>query len=268
VRSLIVEAPGARENRGLKSAQSNGGLADATDFLCQYGAHGRTRCCCTAELERLGERSPVLSAHLDAATAHLLDLIREFDARAGWNTGFRRCRVAVVAVGSTEPARERVRVARALGTLPAALAQALARATVVCESAGADARCDPETQERLSRWPGGTPSTSSHVRGWRRVDRQAEAREAARRHTSRALHVYQDEDGMVVFRGRLAPEVGAVLIRPDGGPRSAVSKSALPKNVPAGNAWRDVSAEPPTMPSSRRTRWRSSPEKNPRSTTG
>src|SRR6266850_2873399 len=44
VRSLIVEAPGARENRGVKSAQSNGGLADEDRFLCHHGAHGRTRC--------------------------------------------------------------------------------------------------------------------------------------------------------------------------------------------------------------------------------
>jgi hypothetical protein len=27
------------------------------------------------------------------------------------------------------------------------------------------------------------------------------------------LHVYQDVDGMVTIRGRLAPEVGAVLIQ-------------------------------------------------------
>jgi len=41
------------------------------------------------------------------------------------------------------------------------------------------------------------------VRGWRRVDRQAEAKESARRHATRALHVYEDEDGTVVVRGRL-----------------------------------------------------------------
>src|SRR5439155_1648350 len=51
------------------------------------------------------------------------------------------------------------------------------------------------------------------VRGWRRVDRQAEAKESARQHASRALHVYEDEDGTVVVRGRLAPEVGALLRR-------------------------------------------------------
>ena len=38
---------------------------------------------CTAELERLGDEIAELSAHLDAATARLLELIREFDARAG-----------------------------------------------------------------------------------------------------------------------------------------------------------------------------------------
>jgi len=45
----------------------------------------------SAELDRLGDEIAELSAHLDAATARLLDLIREFDAREGWNTGFRSC---------------------------------------------------------------------------------------------------------------------------------------------------------------------------------
>ena len=44
-----------------------------------------------AELDRLGNEIAELSAHLDAATARLLDLIREFDARGGWNAGFRSC---------------------------------------------------------------------------------------------------------------------------------------------------------------------------------
>jgi hypothetical protein len=51
------------------------------------------------------------------------------------------------------------------------------------------------------------------VRGWRRVDRLAEAQESAARHKRRALHVFEDEDGMVVVRGRLAPEEGAVLMQ-------------------------------------------------------
>ena len=73
-----------------------------------------------AEMDRLGDAIAELSAHVEAATARLLDLIREFDARGGWNTRFSSCaawlsRRAGLDVGA---ARERVRVARALGTLP------------------------------------------------------------------------------------------------------------------------------------------------------
>jgi hypothetical protein len=80
------------------------------------------------ELKRLGDEIAELSAHLDAATARLLDLIREFDAQGGWNTGFRSCAEWLswrtgLDLGA---AREKVRVARALGSLPR-LAQALAR---------------------------------------------------------------------------------------------------------------------------------------------
>src|SRR5207245_1729625 len=45
----------------------------------------------TAELDRLGDEIAELSAHLEAATARLLDLIREFDARQGWSNGFTSC---------------------------------------------------------------------------------------------------------------------------------------------------------------------------------
>src|SRR5436190_23204648 len=82
-------------------------------------------------LDRLGDEIAELSAHLDAATARLLDLIREFDARGGWNHGFRSCadwlswRVGL----DKGAARERVRVARALGVLPH-LARAFARGEV------------------------------------------------------------------------------------------------------------------------------------------
>ena len=81
-----------------------------------------------AELDRLGDEIAVLSAHLDAATARLLELIREFDARGGWNTGFRSCAAWLSwRIGlDLGAARERVRVARALGPLPL-LAEALTR---------------------------------------------------------------------------------------------------------------------------------------------
>jgi hypothetical protein len=71
-------------------------------------------------LDRLGDEIAELSAHLDAAAARLLDLIRRFDAAGGWNSGFRSCaewlswRIGL----DMGAAREKVRVARALATLP------------------------------------------------------------------------------------------------------------------------------------------------------
>ena len=103
------------------------------------------------ELDQLGDEIAELSAHIEAATAPLLDLIREFDARAGWNTGFRSCAAWLSwRVGlDLGAARERVRVARALGTLPR-LAQALARGELSYAKVRALTRvATPETEARL-----------------------------------------------------------------------------------------------------------------------
>ena len=106
-------------------------------------------------------------------------------------------------------------MARALGTLPR-LAQALARGELSYAKIRALTRvATPETEERLLAV--GRAGTAEHVerivRGWRRVDRNAEAMESAKRHAGRGLRVYQDEDGMMIVRGRLAPEVGALLVQ-------------------------------------------------------
>jgi hypothetical protein len=139
-----------------------------------------------AELDRLGDEIAELAANLDAATARLLDLIRDFDARGGWNHGFRSCahwlnwRVGL----DLGAAREHVRVARALGSLPR-LRDALARGELSYSKIRAITRvATPETEEQLLAV--GKAGTACHVerivRGWRRVDRLAESREDARQH--------------------------------------------------------------------------------------
>ena len=117
----------------------------------------------TVELDRLGDEIAELSAHLEAATARLLTLIREFDARGGWNTGFRSCaewlgwRVGL----DLRAARERVRVARALETLPP-LAEALARGELSYAKVRALTRvATPETEARLLGV--GRAGTAAHV---------------------------------------------------------------------------------------------------------
>src|SRR5437764_10185319 len=229
------DGSGAPPKPGCRVAPTEGGLAMDT-----------------LSLDQLGDQIAELSAHLDAATARLLDLIREFEARGGWNNGVRSCAAWLTWRAGLAPgvARERVRVARALGSLPR-LAQALARGELSYSKVRALTRvATPETEERLLAV--GRAGTAEHVerivRGWRRVDRLAEAKETARRHTSRALHVYQDEDGMVVIRGRLAPEVGAALIQALTAAREALYHKAHAQHVPAGTSGADVSTEPPTMP--------------------
>src|SRR5262245_56962023 len=204
---------------------------------------------CPRDLDQLGDEIAELSAHLEAATASLLDLIREFDARAGWNTGFRSCAAWLSwRVGlDLGAARERVRVARALGTLPR-LACALASGELSYAKVRALTRvATPETEEQLLAV--GRAGTACHVerivRGWRRVDRIAEAREARRQHVSRALHVYQEEDGMVTVRGRLTPEVGALLVQALAAARESLYQQARAKSGDVLAA--DVSAETPTM---------------------
>ena len=189
----------------------------------------------------------MLSAHLDAATARLLDLIREFDARGGWNSGFCSCAAWLSwRVGlDLGAARERVRVARALGTLPL-LAQALARGELSYAKVRALTRvATPETEERLLAV--GHAGTAAHVerivRGWRCVDRRAEARETKHRHAMRALHVYHDEDGMVVVRGRLEPEIGALLLQALAAARESLYQRTQERDR-AATGFGNVSAEP------------------------
>jgi Domain of unknown function (DUF222)/HNH endonuclease len=199
-------------------------------------------------LDRLGDEIAELSVHLDAATARLLGLIREFDARGGWNNGFRSCaewlswRVGL----DLGAAREKVRVARALATLPR-LAQALAHGELSYAKVRALTRvATPDTEERLLAI--GRAGTAEHVerivRGWRRMDRKAEEDEARRQYVNRALYVFPAEDGTVTIRGRLAPEAGALLLKALTAAREALYRRERAENPTVQAA--DVSAEPST----------------------
>ncbi len=166
--------------------------------------------------EALGNRIAEAAACIQAATYELLVLIRQFDERTGWE-GFASCahwlswRIGL----APGPAREHVRVARALADLPL-LSAAMQRGKVSYSKVRAVTRvATPETEQDLLDLA--LAGTAAHVeqvvRSWRRVDRAAEAAEDRQRHDSRALDTWVDDDGMVVVRGRLTPEVGAVLRR-------------------------------------------------------
>jgi hypothetical protein len=72
-------------------------------------------------LEQLEERICELAAHLAAGTCRFLQLVAEFDARGGWATwDLPSCAAWLAWKCQVAPgtAREQVRVARALGSLP------------------------------------------------------------------------------------------------------------------------------------------------------
>jgi hypothetical protein len=198
-------------------------------------------------MHRLGDEIAELAAHLNAGTARLLALIREFDAGWGWATGFKSCahwlswRIGL----DRGAAREKVRVARALGGLPQ-LEQALACGELSYSKVRALTRvATPETEDRLLAV--GKAGTAAHVekivRGWRYIDRQAETEEAAKQHRNRGLQVYTDEDGMVVVRGRLEPEAGALFLR-----ALDAARETLYQKARVQGATLDSLSEPPSEP--------------------
>ena len=168
------------------------------------------------EAERLGNGIAELAARIQAATYELLVMIRAFDEREGWS-GFKSCAHWLnwrtgLALGA---AREKVRVARALGDLPL-LSDAMRHGRISYSKVRALTRvATPANERRLLHFAECAPASYVErlARAWCRVDRVEEAADERRRHERRQLTTWVDDDGMVVIRGRLSPEVGAVVGR-------------------------------------------------------
>ena len=168
------------------------------------------------ELELLGNQIAELSARIDAATYDLLCHLHEFDLRHGWE-GWRSCAHWLnwrtgLDLGA---AREKLRVAAALADLNH-VAAAMARGQLSYSKVRALTRvASPATEARLLAVALSATAAQVErlVRAWRRVDRDAQPDAEQVLLASRALSMHVDEDGMVVLRGRLPPEVGAVLLR-------------------------------------------------------
>ena len=167
-----------------------------------------------AELELLGNQIAELSARIDAATYELLCRLHEFDLRHGWE-GWRSCAHWLnwrtgLDLGA---AREKLRVAAALADLNH-VAAAMARGQLSYSKVRALTRvASPATEARLLAVAlcATAAQVERLVRAWRRVDRDAQPDAEQVLLASRALSMHMDEDGMVVLRGRLPPEVGALL---------------------------------------------------------
>ena len=167
--------------------------------------------------ERMGEEIAALAARIDAATYELLVLIREFDEEEGWSCGFLTCAHWLTWRIGLAPgaARERVRVARALGDLPL-MSAAMSRGELSYSKLRALTRiATPDTEQSLVDLgrTGTAAQVERVVRSWRRIDRTVEAHDDELRDASSHVTTHIDENGMFVIRGCLAPEAGEVLMK-------------------------------------------------------
>jgi hypothetical protein len=165
--------------------------------------------------EALGDEIARLSAHLNAATYQLLVLIRAFDEREGWANGFLSCAhwLAWRTGISARPAREKVRVARALAPL-ARISQAMANGTLSYSKVRALTRvATPDNEEDLLDVARHATAAQLEklVRAWKRVEALNDPENEEQRHQNRFLRLHQDDDGSYRIQGRLDPEVGALL---------------------------------------------------------
>ena len=192
-------------------------LGPSGDSLSERRLHTARTLDGATESERLGEAIAELAARLHAATYELLVLLREFDERAGWNNGFLSCAHWLhwrtgIDLGA---AREKVRVAKALASLQL-VSNAMQRGTISYAKVRALTRVATSENEGVLldfALAGTAAHVERFVRAWRRVDRVEAARETEARHLRRELSTWVDDDGMVVIRGRLSPEIGAVVQR-------------------------------------------------------
>ena len=168
------------------------------------------------DLDLLGDRIATLSARIQAATYELLCYLREFDRHYGWE-GFRSCAHWLnwrtgLDLGA---AREKLRVAAALADLnhlSAAMACGRLSYSVV---RGLTRVATPDNEAHLVAIACCATGAQVErlVRAWRQADREALPDAEKARLARRALSTRVDEDGMVVLRARLTPEVGAVVLR-------------------------------------------------------
>ncbi|MEX2527505.1 MAG: DUF222 domain-containing protein, partial [Gemmatimonadota bacterium] len=175
----------------------------------------------TDSLEALEHEITTLSAHVHAAEHRLLVLIAEFDRRGGWKPGghpscaeWLHFRTGI----DRGAARERVRAAHALQGLPR-VSEAMSRGELSFSKVRALTRLgdglDEQAEEELVEFARQATAAELEklVRGWKLLGRADEAELERRRHASRWFSIFPDDDGMYVVRGRLDPEVGALLMR-------------------------------------------------------
>jgi hypothetical protein len=177
-----------------------------------------------------------LTGHLNAGNARWLALIAELDRRRGWaEWGVKSCAHWLnwkcgIGLGA---AREKVRVARALATLPG-IASAMSEGRASYFKARELTRvATPANEGYLLNIAlcGAASHVEDVVRGYRRaLDAQELTREALQER-DQSLWYHTEPGGSLVIRGRVPAEIGALFKR---ALEAAEDSLPIPRNVPVG----------------------------------
>ena len=164
--------------------------------------------------EELGQEIASLSAHLDAATHRLLECIRGFDEACGWyEQGAVSCAHWLAWRVGWDPgtARERVRVARALGKLPA-IDEALRSGRLSYAKVRALTRvATPETEPKLLEMA--LVATGAQLERLCRGYRAVGEGERAPAPEERSVHQRLLPGGMVKLELVLEPDEADLILR-------------------------------------------------------
>ena len=194
-----------------------------------------------AEVDRLADEIAEVASLIDTATHRLLTLIRRFDEGSGWaQHGALSCahwlswRIGL----DMGAARERVRVARALGTLPL-LDDTLRHGAISYAKARAITRVATPTNEAtlVEMAQHATGAQLERIcRGYRRVRARLESERPdspTDEMQRRFVHTTDTDDGMVRVEARLHPEEAALLMQAIDVARRAAWRQRTPADVSA-----------------------------------
>ncbi|MEO6715415.1 MAG: DUF222 domain-containing protein [Mycobacteriales bacterium] len=189
------------------------------------------------------------AGHLAAGEATFVDLVGEFDAREAWGgVGVLSCAhwLAWRCSLGANAARERVRVARALRSLPAIRAEFRAGRLSYSQVRALSRVATADTEGKLVDCARHSTATQLErlVAGMRRALRAEETETAARSYAAKTFSYHYADDGTLVFSGRLPGVEGALLVAAVEAAYDELSADSPPADP------HDVSAE--TSPPARR----------------
>jgi hypothetical protein len=164
-------------------------------------------------LIRLGDELCSLAGHLAAAEAQWLCLLAEFDREEGWaEYGCGSCAhwLSWKLGMDRRTAQEKLRVARALETLPVTRAAFLAGELTYCKVRAVTRIATPETDGELVEFA--KVATGAHLATLGRGYRQSKGTDGGSAEPPAYLRYRIDEDGSLVGTFRLPPAEGTVFL--------------------------------------------------------